>query len=71
MILRPCAAKAASTYSNPNRMSREVGIINPTWLLVHEVEHESHTKCFIMVALSYPLVVDILHQPLEIWLCVF
>lgn len=48
---------------------REVGIVNPAWLLDHEVEHESHLeKCFIMVALSCPVVVDIVHQPLEIWL---
>lgn len=48
---------------------REVGIVNPAWLFDHEVEHESHLeKRFIMVALSCPVVVDIVHQPLEIWL---
>ena len=48
---------------------REVGIVNPAWLLNHEVEHESHLeRRFIMVALSCPVVVDIEHQPLEIWL---
>jgi hypothetical protein len=46
-----------------------VGIVNPAWLLNHEVEHESHLeRRFIMVALSCPVVVDIEHQPLEIWL---
>ena len=46
-----------------------MGIVNPAWLLDHEVEHESHLeKRFIMVALSCPVVVDIVHQPPEIWL---
>lgn len=48
---------------------REVGIINPGWLLDHSVEHESHLeRRFIMVALACPVVVDIVHQPLHIWL---
>lgn len=48
---------------------REVGIVNASWLLDHAVEHESHLeKRFIIVALSCPVVVDITHQPLEIWL---
>lgn len=48
---------------------REVGIVNASWLLNHEVEHESHLeKRFIMVALSCPVVNDIVHQPFEVWL---
>lgn len=48
---------------------REVGIVNASWLLDHGVEHESHLeKRFIMVALSCPVVVDIAHQPFEVWL---
>lgn len=48
---------------------REVGIVNPRWLLDHGVEHESHLeKRFIMVALSCPVVVDIVHQPLQLTL---
>jgi hypothetical protein len=48
---------------------REVGVINPAWLLDHAVEHESHLeKRFIMAALACPVVVDIVHQPLHIWL---
>ncbi|MDO8905428.1 TnsA endonuclease N-terminal domain-containing protein [Hydrogenophaga sp.] len=48
---------------------REVGVVNAAWLLDHEVEHESHLeRRFIMVALSCPLVVDIIHQPLVVWL---
>jgi hypothetical protein len=48
---------------------REVGIVNASWLLNHEVEHESHLeKRFIMVALSCPVVVDIIHQPFSVWL---
>lgn len=48
---------------------REVGVVNPAWLLDHDVEHESHLeRRFIMVALSCPVVVDIVHQPLHIWL---
>lgn len=44
-------------------------MVNPAWLLDHAVEHESHLeRRFIMVALSCPVVVDIEHQPLEIWL---
>lgn len=46
---------------------REVGVVNPGWLLDHAVEHESHLeRRFIMVALSCPVVVDIIHQPLHI-----
>lgn len=48
---------------------REVGIVNASWLLDHGVEHESHLeRRFIMVALSCPVVGDIVHQPFEIWL---
>jgi hypothetical protein len=48
---------------------REVGVVNPSWLLDHAVEHESHLeRRFIMVALSCPIVIDIVHQPLQIWL---
>jgi len=48
---------------------REVGIVNAAWLLDHEVEHESYLeKRFIMVALSCPVVLDIVHQPFEVWL---
>lgn len=48
---------------------REVGIVNASWLLDHEIEHESHLeKRFIMVALSCPVVVDVAHQPFEVWL---
>ncbi|MDP3883661.1 TnsA endonuclease N-terminal domain-containing protein [Hydrogenophaga sp.] len=48
---------------------REVGIVNASWLLDHEIEHESHLeKRFIMIALSCPVVRDIVHQPFEIWL---
>jgi hypothetical protein len=48
---------------------REVGIVNASWLLDHDVEHESHLeKRFIMVALSCPVVVDVKHQPFEVWL---
>jgi hypothetical protein len=44
--------------------------VNPRWLLDHGVEHESHLeKRFIMVALSCPVVVDIVHQPLQLTLC--
>jgi hypothetical protein len=48
---------------------REVGAVNAAWLLDHEVEHESHLeRRFIMIALSCPIVVDIAHQPLVVWL---
>ncbi|MGC4366742.1 Tn7 transposase TnsA N-terminal domain-containing protein [Hydrogenophaga sp. R2] len=48
---------------------REVGLVNASWLLDHAVEHESHLeKRFIMVALSCPVVEDIVHQPFEVWL---
>lgn len=48
---------------------REVGVVNPAWLLDHGVEHESHLeRRFIVVALSCPVVMDIVHQPLHIWL---
>ena len=48
---------------------REVGVVNPRWLLDHGVEHESHLeKRFIMVALACPVVVGIVHQPLHIYL---
>jgi hypothetical protein len=46
---------------------REVGIVNPSWLLDHPVEHESHLeRRFIMLALSCPVVTDIVHQPFEL-----
>lgn len=46
---------------------REVGVVNPSWLLQHPVEHESHLeKRFILVALSCPIVTDIVHQPMTL-----
>lgn len=46
---------------------REVGVVNPGWLLDHSVHHESSLeRRFIMVALSCPVVKDIHHQPCEI-----
>ncbi len=43
---------------------REVGVVNAEWLLSHPVEHESHLeRRFVMVALSCPVVRDIVHQP--------
>lgn len=43
---------------------REVGLVNAGWLLNHPVEHESHLeRRFVMVALSCPVVRDIVHQP--------
>ncbi|WP_382323290.1 Tn7 transposase TnsA N-terminal domain-containing protein [Hydrogenophaga sp. UC242_50] len=46
---------------------REVGVVNPGWLLDHSVHHESSLeRRFIMVALSCPVVRDIQHQPCEI-----
>lgn len=51
---------------NPHR---EVGVLNPGWLIDHPVEHESHLeKNFIMVALACPVVIDIVHQPIELTL---
>lgn len=48
---------------------REVGVVNPGWLLDHSVHHESSLeRRFIMVALSCPVVRDIHHQPCEIGL---
>lgn len=45
---------------------REVGIVNAGWLLCQPVEHESWLeRCFIMVALSCPVVTSIVHQPME------
>ncbi len=50
---------------------REVGVVNPAWLLDHAVEHESHLeRRFIMVALACPVVLDIVHQPLQLTLVV-
>lgn len=50
---------------------REVGVVNPSWLLDHSVEHESHLeRRFIMVALACPVVRDIVHQPLQLTLVV-
>lgn len=47
--------------------SREVGVLNPGWLLAHPVEHESHLeKNFVMVALACPVVTDIVHQPVTL-----
>ncbi|OGQ60215.1 MAG: hypothetical protein A3J24_09880 [Deltaproteobacteria bacterium RIFCSPLOWO2_02_FULL_53_8] len=49
---------------NPHR---EVGVLNPGWLLDHPVEHESHLeKNFVMVALACPVVKDIVHQPVTL-----
>ncbi len=46
---------------------REVGVVNAGWLLDHPVEHESHLeRRFVMVALSCPVIRDIVHQPLEL-----
>jgi len=40
------------------------GVLNPAWLLDPAVENESHLeRRFIMVALSCPVVVAIVHQP--------
>ena len=48
---------------------REVGVVNPAWLLDHEVEHESHLeRRFIIAALACPVLVDIVHQPLTLTL---
>ena len=44
-------------------------MVNPAWLQDHEVKHESWLeRRFIMVALSCPVVVEIEHQPIEMWL---
>lgn len=49
---------------NPHR---QVGVVNPSWLLDHAVEHESDLeRRFIMVALACPEVIDIIHQPMQI-----
>lgn len=46
---------------------REVGIINPRWLLDHPVHHESHLeRRFVMSALACPIVTDIVHQPITV-----
>ena len=46
---------------------REVGLINPGWLLDHPVHHESHLeRRFVMAALACPVVTDIVHQPASI-----
>lgn len=43
---------------------RQVGVVNPSWLLNHSVEHESDLeRRFILVALACPELVDITHQP--------
>lgn len=48
---------------------REVGIVNPGWLLDHPVQHESHLeRRFIIAALSCPVVCDIQHQPFTLQL---
>lgn len=47
--------------------SREVGIVNASWLLDHGVQHESFLeKRFVMVALSCPVVADVVDQPFEV-----
>ena len=46
---------------------REVGLINPRWLLDHPVHHESHLeRRFVMAALACPVVTDIVHQPINV-----
>jgi hypothetical protein len=48
---------------------REVGLVNPAWLLDHAVEHESHLeRRFIISALACPVLVDIVHQPMTLTL---
>lgn len=43
---------------------RQVGVVNPGWLLDHPVEHESDLeRRFIVVALACPDLSDITHQP--------
>lgn len=46
---------------------REVGVINPRWLIDHPIHHESHLeRRFVMTALACPVVIDIVHQPVSI-----
>jgi len=46
---------------------REVGLVNPRWLLDHPVHHESHLeRRFVMAALACPVVTDIVHQPIKV-----
>jgi hypothetical protein len=46
---------------------REVGVINPRWLLDHPVHHESHLeRRFVMSALACPVITDIQHQPITV-----
>lgn len=46
---------------------REVGVINPRWLLNHPVHHESHLeRRFVMSALACPIITDIVHQPITV-----
>lgn len=46
---------------------REVGVINPGWLLDHSVHHESHLeRRFVMSALACPVVEDVIHQPITV-----
>lgn len=46
---------------------REVGVINPRWLLDHPVHHESHLeRRFVMSALACPVITDIVHQPITV-----
>lgn len=46
---------------------RQVGVVNPSWILDHAVEHESDLeRRFILVALACPESVDINHQPFTI-----
>lgn len=46
---------------------REVGVINPRWLLDHPVHHESHLeRRFVMSALACPIIRDVVHQPITV-----
>jgi len=46
---------------------REVGLINPGWLIDHPIHHESHLeRRFVMAALACPVVTDIVHQPIKV-----
>jgi hypothetical protein len=46
---------------------REVGLVNPRWLINHPIHHESHLeRRFVMAALACPVVTDIIHQPIEV-----
>ena len=46
---------------------REVGLVNPRWLINHPIHHESHLeRRFVMAALACPVVTDIVHQPIKV-----